>query len=319
MFDQNTIIEIVNANLPILASSPVLIKLINSVENLLKTLFAPALTFINGKVEINLEIYRRQQSDAFLENQTFTLYEITKLKNFVNSVKFASMELQNGDDKTVESDNIDFDWIMRFFDAVGNVSNEELQKMWGKILAGEIRHSGTCSLRTIDIMHNMTSKEAMIYNRLCEFVMVSGDCYFIFHSGFSGKDGYNNESCDYISKIGLTYAECIIPMIECGLLSIDNDLATDFKENNIMEIHNQKITCFIIADNTCENFISIEPYFLTKSGIELYNVIKSTAGYKTNTDYCIYCFRELKNRYPNLTFSAHRILGENDFDTSDIL
>lgn len=318
MIDQNTIIQIVNTAMPILATSPVIIKLISCVENVIKTLYAPTLTLKNGKAEVDVELYRKQVNNEFIENQTFTLYEINKLKNFVNTANFASEELSNGNDQIV-NENIDFDWIMRFFDAVGNVSNEELQKLWGKILAGEIRQPKTCSLRTMDIIRNMSVKEAKIYNKLCELVLQSGDCYFIFHSGFSEKDGYNNEACDYISKIGLTYSESIIPMVECGLLSIDNDLATDFKTTNIMEIYNQEITCFVIADESKENFISIEPYCLTKSGIELYNIIKNTTEYKTNEEYPIYCFRELRNKYPDLTISAHKIKGENDFAPDDLL
>ena len=41
---------------------------------------------------------------------------------------------------------------MRFFDAVGNVSNEELQKLWGKVLAGEMQQPGSCSLRTMEVI-----------------------------------------------------------------------------------------------------------------------------------------------------------------------
>lgn len=31
-----------------------------------------------------------------------------------------------------EQDNFSFDWLMRFFDAVGNISNEDLQNLWEK-------------------------------------------------------------------------------------------------------------------------------------------------------------------------------------------
>ena len=48
------------------------------------------------------------------------------------------MELQESDEQV--DTKIEFDWIMRFFDAVGNISNEELQRLWGKVLAGEMKH-----------------------------------------------------------------------------------------------------------------------------------------------------------------------------------
>lgn len=35
-------------------------------------------------------------------------------------------------DERNEQDRFSFDWLMRFFDAVGNISNEDLQQLWGK-------------------------------------------------------------------------------------------------------------------------------------------------------------------------------------------
>lgn len=319
MIDQNALIEIVNNAMPIAASSPVLIKLIQSVESVIKTLYEPALTFKNGKAEVDVDMYRKQKEQEFLGNQTFTLYEITKLKNFVNSARFAAEELQMNKDQSTTYENVDFDWIMRFFDAVGNVSNEELQKLWGKVLAGEIRQPLTCSLRTLDIIHNMTQKEAEIYNKLCKFVLISGDCYFIFHNGFCESNGYNEDSKNYIARTGLTYSDSIIPMIECGLLSIDNDIATDFKTNNVLCIQNQEIACFVVADETRDNFMQIESYTLTKSGIELYNIICNMHDFNSNNQYSMFCFKEFKNMYPDLTISAHKIIGIDDFDPNDLL
>lgn len=322
MIDQNALVEIINTSLPVLitsaATSPVLIKLIGTVGNVVKTLYSPRLTFKNGKAEVDVELYKKQKESELLDNQTFTLYEVTKLKNFVNTANFAAKELQ-GYEQEVNDDSIDFDWIMRFFDAVGNVSNEELQKLWGKVLAGEVKQPGTCSLRTLDIIRNMSQKEAETYEKLCKYVVVSGDCYFIFHYGFSGANQHNHDSHNYILKTGLNYSDSIIPMIECGLLSVDNDLATDFVTNEVLSIQNQKVICFIIANKSKKNFLSIESYFLTTSGIELYKIIQGMTEFRTDTEYSILCFKELKKQFPKLSISAHKILGEDDFDEEDLL
>ena len=318
MLDHNTILEIINSTLPVLASSPVLIKLFGTIENVIKTLYMPTLTLKNGKAEVDVEIYRKK-NEAILLNQTFTLYEITKLKNFVKAANFAAAELQNYRERSTNDNNLDFDWIMRFFDAVSNVSNEEMQKLWGKVLAGEVKQPGNCSLRTMDIIRNMSQNEADTFDKLCKYVLISGDCYFIFHRGFSGLDGTNNDSHNYISKTGLNYSDNIIPMVECGLLSIDNTLATDFKTNNTLTINNQKVICFIISEKCADDYILIEPYFLTRSGIELYNIIQNTPEFNPNIEYSIICFRELKRLNPSLIFSAHKIIGTDEFDSSDLL
>lgn len=320
MADINTMLDIIRTGLPILASSTVLNTLIKTVEAVIKTLYMPTLTLKNGKAQVDVETYRKQQ-EGIISNQTFTLYEITKLKNFINTANFAAKELENCNEQT-SKENIDFDWIMRFFDAVSNVNNAEMQKLWGKILAGEIKHPGACSLRTMDIVYNMSKNEAKTFNKLCEYVVTSGDCYFIFHQGFLSPSGYNNDSSYYISKSGLNYSDNIIPMIESGLLSVDNDLVTDFKTNNVLTIQNQDIVCLIVADKSKENYISIEPYFLTRSGIELYNIIQGTPEFKPDNEYPLICFEELKEIYSNLSFSAHKIIKENKtnvIDTVDLL
>lgn len=59
MLDQQAIVDIVNTALPALASSPVTIKLLSVIENVLKTLYMPVLTLRNGKAEVDVEMYRK--------------------------------------------------------------------------------------------------------------------------------------------------------------------------------------------------------------------------------------------------------------------
>lgn len=318
MLNQDTIINIVNTTLPVVASSPVAIKLISVIENIVKNLYAPVLTFKNGKAEVDVEIYKKQKENELFINQTFTLYEITKLKNFVKTAEYAYEELKDNDANLYDSEHIDFDWIMRFFEATGNISNEDLQRLWGKVLAGELKHPGSCSLRTLGIIQNMSPKEAKIYNQICEYVFISGDCYFIFSSGFSEFNETNLNTHKYLSDIGLNYSDDIIPMVECGLLSTSNNLATNFKTNNILSINTPEILCLIIADANKDNFIEIDAYFLTTSGIELYNIIKNSPNFKTNIDYSVLCFKDLKTSYPELKITAHKII-DDDIDSTDLL
>ena len=79
-----------------------------------------------------------------------------------------------------ETDEINFDWIMRFFDAVGNISNENLQLLWGKVLAD-----------ALDMIRNMYSEEARTFSVLCRYVMQSGNTYYLDSAGFfCEEDGH---------------------------------------------------------------------------------------------------------------------------------
>ena len=64
---------------------------------------------------------------------------------------------------------VDHDWTARFFDNAKDVSNEEMQKLWAKLLAGEVESPGRASLRTLDILRNMTQKEAKLFARAVNY------------------------------------------------------------------------------------------------------------------------------------------------------
>ena len=69
---------------------------------------------------------------------------------------------------------VDHDWTARFFDNAKDVSNEEMQKLWAKLLAGEVERPGSVSLRTLSILREMTQKEAELFARVVNYIFVEG-------------------------------------------------------------------------------------------------------------------------------------------------
>lgn len=78
--------------------------------------------------------------------------------NIENVTSTAAIELAQ--DETVAPEPPDDDWVTRFLKYAQDVSSEQMQGLWGRILAGEIRRPGTYSLRTLDFVRNMTKPEA---------------------------------------------------------------------------------------------------------------------------------------------------------------
>ena len=58
-------------------------------------------------------------------------------------------------------DEIDNDWMTRFFEASKLVSDKEMQSLWARLLAGEANKSGTFSKRTIDQVPNLEKSDAL--------------------------------------------------------------------------------------------------------------------------------------------------------------
>ena len=72
-------------------------------------------------------------------------------------------------DETVPGDNPDpdLDWAARFFSGVQDVSSAEMQELWARVLAGEVRQPGSTSIRTLEILRNLDRRTAKVFQRLC--------------------------------------------------------------------------------------------------------------------------------------------------------
>lgn len=92
----------------------------------------------------------------------------------------AAKLLEGVDDGSVSDEPVDEDWIARFFGAVQDVSNEGLRSLWAQLLAREVRQPGACSLRTLDVLRNMSRDEALILER---FAPLATDAGHVFKVG----------------------------------------------------------------------------------------------------------------------------------------
>jgi Protein of unknown function (DUF2806) len=55
------------------------------------------------------------------------------------------------DDPKVSTDPVDEDWTARFFGHAQDVSSNDMKKLGGRILAGEVRNPGSFSARCLDV------------------------------------------------------------------------------------------------------------------------------------------------------------------------
>ena len=165
--------------------------------------------------------------EGLLETGRLSYVELYKCRNFLKIAKQADERIAayQGRQPEVEveekkeQDIFDFDWLMRFFDAVGNISNEELQQLWGKVLANEITRPKACSLRTLDMLRNMSSEEAKVFSALCRYAMQSGDTYYIDSAGFFCEEDGHKKCREFIQSKGLSYEEHIVPLLEPARLA----------------------------------------------------------------------------------------------------
>lgn len=80
--------------------------------------------------------------------------EMRKQKNIEDVVNEAKAILQ--DENEVADEVVNEDWLMRFFNSIQDISNTDMQKLWGKVLAGEIKSPNSFTLRSLDTLSKIT-------------------------------------------------------------------------------------------------------------------------------------------------------------------
>lgn len=187
----------------------------------------------------------------------------------------------------VSNDQVDKDWSIRFFDIAKNVSTEELQFLWGKILAGEVKEPNSFSLRTLEIIRNLSKSEAALINNLANYVFKDGNNTF-----------FAKAPLDHLIEMKKISHSEIFLLVEIGILQAVEGFGTGivYKEN-AMEPH----TLFSYGDvgfqldftsevTGGEFFLDIRPF--STVGSEIMSIIET----KVDVDFLEYAVKNIEVR-----------------------
>src|SRR5947209_3463389 len=112
----------------------------------------------DGQIEIsNLQ---RRAFHRFLEE------EGKKQKN-IEDITQKALPLLNENSKPNE---VEDDWITHYFDRCRLISDDEMQSLWSRVLAGEANKPGTYSKRTVNFLSGLDKSDAELFTKLCDFV-----------------------------------------------------------------------------------------------------------------------------------------------------
>ncbi len=64
------------------------------------------------------------------------------------------------------------DWTSRFFQECQDISDEQMQQIWARILANEVARPGSFSPRTLSVVRDLTKSDANWFATLCEFIWI---------------------------------------------------------------------------------------------------------------------------------------------------
>lgn len=94
-------------------------------------------------------------------------------RNQINASKalIYAEELLANDSQLPPEREVEGDWLFTWRDYAGKVSTEDLQKLWGSVLAGEVKSPGTYSLRTLEFLKGLSKSEAEQIAKLASFAV----------------------------------------------------------------------------------------------------------------------------------------------------
>jgi len=122
-------------------------------------------TIQKAKTEAEVEILKLKGEDEVAD---YVLARQTKkLNNAKAVVDKATKHFVEGE--KVSNEPVSQDWTNRLFSIIEDISDDTLQELWGQILAGEVKKPKSYSLRTLDLLKNITTEEANVFINACRF------------------------------------------------------------------------------------------------------------------------------------------------------
>ena len=107
--------------------------------------------------------------------------------------------------KKAQPDSVEDDWLVNFFDRSRIVSDDEMQGLWSRVLAGEANAPGSYSKRTVNFLADLEKADAALFTKLCGFIWVIGDLVpLVFHESAEiyNRHGINFKSLEHLDSIG---------------------------------------------------------------------------------------------------------------------
>ena len=147
-----------------------------------------------------------------------------RLTNASSVVERAADELG---DKEVPDHEPNHDWTARFFNDIQDVSSEEMQLLWAKVLAGEVERPESTSIRTLSILKNLDQTTASLFGTFCSACVSLHDGNQFIDSRVISLGG-NAATTNALEKYGFGFGALNV-LNEHGLIISDYNSWRDFQ------------------------------------------------------------------------------------------
>lgn len=122
------------------------------------------------KKAVDIYIEDIEKSDMPADTKAYLIMNTKKhFKELKNQAAIAEKAIENAKEGTDFSENskVDEEWLDRFMDSAKFVSSEEMQLIWGKVLAGEFEKPGSTPPNMRRILSEFTPELAQAFRIIC--------------------------------------------------------------------------------------------------------------------------------------------------------
>lgn len=118
-----------------------------------------------AETETEVELLRLQGEEKIAQ------YVLARNKQKAENVEeiVSRAKQQFAPDEQVSEEPVEKDWLNRFLNIAEEISDEEMQDIWGRVLAGEIKKPKSYSLRTLEVLRNLSKEEATLITKVSNY------------------------------------------------------------------------------------------------------------------------------------------------------
>lgn len=118
-----------------------------------------------AETETEVELLRLQGEEKIAQ------YVLARNKQKAENVEeiVSRAKQQFAPDEQVSEEPVEKDWLNRFLNIAEEISDEDMQDIWGRVLAGEIKKPKSYSLRTLEVLRNLSKEDATLITKVSNY------------------------------------------------------------------------------------------------------------------------------------------------------
>lgn len=207
-----------------------------------------------------------------IERQAHAAGVIRASVNVSRAAAFAEEQLAQ-DSMEPTPKQVDEDWLLRWRDYASKVSGEDLQRLWGSVLAGEVKAPGRSSFRTLEFLNHLSKEEAEEISKVAPFVVdnrIHRD-----QSEYMQAKGVGFNEFLFLQELGL------LAGVEAASMTTTYSSALTSQYQQILISHGKALV-FTHPDPNLK--LAINVYLLTKLGEQIFGLgaFHADEGYLTS-------------------------------------